>query len=86
MRFSAMLRPDEDSIDRQSAIVRATVNGAPQDIPRGTTLGAFLTRLGIRRDGAAVAVNSSVVSRALLDATEVRPGDEIEIISAVAGG
>jgi sulfur carrier protein len=81
-----MLRADQDSIDHQGASVRATVNGVQQDVPRGTTLGAFLAHLGIRRDGTAVAVNASVVSRALLDTTEVETGDDIEIISAVAGG
>jgi sulfur carrier protein len=49
---------------------------------------ALLARSGIdpARPGIAVAVNGRVVPRADWSASAVRPGDEIEIVGAVAGG
>ncbi len=62
------------------------LNGRPREVADGTTLGDLLTSLGVARAGIAVARNYDIVLRSTLDATLVRDGDTIEIISAVAGG
>jgi thiamine biosynthesis protein ThiS len=62
------------------------VNGTPHEIDAGTTLGELIARLGVRRDGIAVARNDDVVARGAIDATPLSDGDAIEIIAAVAGG
>jgi thiamine biosynthesis protein ThiS len=62
------------------------VNGVTHEIEAGTTLGELIARLGVRRDGIAVARNDDVVARGAVDATALRDGDTIEIIAAVAGG
>jgi sulfur carrier protein len=67
-------------------IVIVSVNGVEREIAAGTTLGALIAELGIRRDGIAVARNDDVVVRGALDATPLADGDTIEIIAAVAGG
>jgi sulfur carrier protein len=66
--------------------VTITVNGAEQQIADGATLDAFLDRLGVRRDGTAVALNDDVVPRAEHGVTALHEGDRLEIIVAVAGG
>jgi sulfur carrier protein len=66
--------------------VRITVNGESRELAEGTTLGALLDLLEIRRDGTAVALNDDVVPRARHESVELRDGDRLEIIVAVAGG
>jgi sulfur carrier protein len=66
--------------------VTVTVNGAQRDIAAETTLDELLRTLGVRRDGTAVALNDDVVPRARHRETQLREGDRLEIIVAVAGG
>ena len=62
------------------------VNGDAQQVADGVTLEALLERLGVRRDGTAVALNGDVVPRAHHGATGLQEGDRLEIIVAAAGG
>jgi thiamine biosynthesis protein ThiS len=66
--------------------VTITVNGEPRVLDDGTTVGALLDALDVRRDGTAVALNDDVVPRGSHGATPLREGDRLEIIVAVAGG
>lgn len=66
--------------------MKATINGETRELAAGTTLGALIAELGIRRDGIAVALNDDVVPRTQIDATALGDGDRVEIIVAVAGG
>jgi sulfur carrier protein len=66
--------------------VKATINGEPRDLPEGMTVSALLDLLGAPRSGIAVARNDRVVRRSEYETYEVRDGDAIEIIKAVAGG
>ena len=63
-----------------------TINGEPRELTGDTTVDALLERLGVRRDGTAVALNDGVVPRARHAHTALRDGDRVEIIVAVAGG
>lgn len=67
--------------------VRVTINGTERELQAGVTLHEMLDQLGIRsRDGIAVAVNESVVTRTRLGDYRVEEGDTIEVIQAVSGG
>jgi sulfur carrier protein len=66
--------------------VTASVNGQRRELPAGTTLGALVDQLAGRRAGVAVALNRQVVPRAAWDVTLVGPDDQVELLSAVAGG
>ena len=48
----------------------------------------LLAQVGVdpEQNGIAVAVNYSVISRSSWEATEIKPGDEVEIITARQGG
>ncbi len=66
--------------------MKAAVNGHDRELPDGTTIEQLLELLGAPRSGIAVAKNEKVVRRAEYATHEVRDGDSIEIIKAVAGG
>lgn len=46
----------------------------------------LLTRLGLRRDGVAVAINGEVVPRSMWPVRALCAGDRVEVIQAVGGG
>jgi sulfur carrier protein len=62
------------------------VNGERQSLEDGTTVAGLLSALGVSRAGVAVAVNERVVRSGALGEHELRDGDSVEIIRAVAGG
>lgn len=65
-----------------------TVNGSPCEVGDAPTLADLVeTALGHRRaPGVAVAVNETVVRRSAWEEHRVRPGDRVEIVTAVQGG
>ena len=66
--------------------MNATINGEGKDLDEGTTVGGLLRALGVPLSGIAVAVNERIVRAVSFDDHQVRDGDSIEIIRAVAGG
>ncbi len=74
------------SIDAAAVDARVLVNGAARSLAPGTTVGALLDQLVLRRPGVAVAVNEAVVRRAEWDTISLRDADRVEILHAVGGG
>jgi sulfur carrier protein len=71
------------------ATVELSVNGAPAPLPTPPTVAALvagLTAGGGGGRGVAVAVNGEVVPRSVWDATDLRPGDRVEVLTAAQGG
>ena len=66
--------------------MKATINGENRELPDELTVGRLLEMLGAPRTGIAVARNDRVVRRDEYDRAQLREGDRIEIIKAVAGG
>lgn len=67
--------------------MRVVVNGTERELKAGVTVADMLEQLGVRsRDGVAVAVNETVVTRSRLGEYRVEEGDTIEVIQAVSGG
>jgi len=66
--------------------VRLRVNGTPEEVVEGTTLGEIVDRLVANRSRVAVERNRVIVPRATLDQERVRDGDEIEVVTLVGGG
>jgi thiamine biosynthesis protein ThiS len=66
--------------------VKITLNGEPFEVAGPMTVAELLTRLDIDSRRVAVEHNLSVVRRALFGTTEVREGDEVEIVNFVGGG
>lgn len=63
-----------------------TVNAQCWDVPDNATLADVLERLGAPSCGVAVALDGAVVPRAFWPGTSLRPGAQIEVLTAVQGG
>jgi thiamine biosynthesis protein ThiS len=66
--------------------VTIVLNGDPFEIDGGRTVSQLLLHLGIDARRVAVEHNLVVLKRALFDTTEIRDGDQIEIVNFVGGG
>lgn len=65
-----------------------SVNGSPAPLPSPSTVAALvaaMTDTGGSK-GIAVALNGEVVPRSAWDATDLRPGDRVEVLTAAQGG
>jgi len=66
--------------------VQISLNGEPYDLAGPLTVSALLASLDVDARRVAVEHNLVVVKRAAFDTTEVRDGDEVEIVNFVGGG
>ncbi len=63
-----------------------TVNGAPRDLPDGTTLPDLLRDMGLGTGWVVVERNGVALLRSETERTTLEDGDVLEIVRAVAGG
>jgi thiamine biosynthesis protein ThiS len=66
--------------------VKITLNGDALEIVGPVTVGALLSRLDIDVRRVAVEHNFTVLKRSMLDTTDIREGDKIEVVNFVGGG
>jgi thiamine biosynthesis protein ThiS len=66
--------------------MKISLNGEPHELAGPLTLTALLAQLNIDPRRVAVEHNLTVVKRANYDTTQVKDGDEIEIVNFVGGG
>jgi thiamine biosynthesis protein ThiS len=66
--------------------IQIEVNGDARTIPQGTTVARLVESLGLRPELVAVERNQRLVPRAERGATELAPGDRIELVTLVGGG
>jgi sulfur carrier protein len=70
----------------QDAISKAViVNGAPTETA-AATLAALVESLGFAESAVATALNGAFVPRAQRSATQLTPGDKVEIVAPRQGG
>lgn len=63
------------------------LNGEPRAVAAGATVALLLGELGLAgRGGVAVEVNAEVIPRSEHEATALRDGDRVEVVSMMAGG
>ena len=62
------------------------LNGEPYELAAPVTVSALLAQLEIDARRVAVEHNLDVLKREAFDRTEVREGDQIEIVNFVGGG
>ena len=63
------------------------MNGEPRRLENATSIEALVASLlSDATDGVAVAINGEIVGRTRWSETEVRDGDDVEIVRAVQGG
>ena len=68
------------------ALVQITVNGKSMEVEEGITIELLLRRLSVRKEFTAVALNRVVAKRATYSTTQLRLGDQVEIVRPVGGG
>jgi sulfur carrier protein len=67
-------------------VTRIHLNGEPREVS-ATTISGLLVELGLAgRGGLAVEVNAAVVPRSEHAATPLRDGDQVEVVTMLAGG
>ena len=62
------------------------INGESRQVEESATLQQLLRNLGYQESYVAVAVNKSCIKRSDLAVTQVKAGDDIEILAPMAGG
>jgi sulfur carrier protein len=67
-------------------VTAVTLNGEPRELPAGATVATVVRELGADGRGVAVALDGEVVPRAEWGSTEVRDGQQLEVLRAVQGG
>jgi sulfur carrier protein len=71
---------------KRKPFVEITVNGQRRDAADELSLAELVGQVSDRSSGIAVALNSEVVPRGDWPGTAVRPGDRIDVVTAVQGG
>ena len=66
--------------------MRVTVNGGVREVREGATVADVVAAVTEHARGVAVAVNGEVVPRAGWAQTELRTGDQVEVLTASQGG
>lgn len=67
-------------------MMNVTVNGKAEQLEDGMTLAALVAKYGLVPLRVAVEVNQELVSRRNYDATSLKDGDRVEIVTFVGGG
>jgi sulfur carrier protein len=70
----------------EGAGVTIVVNGQAMEVPDGLSIDDLLTRLGVKREFTAVAVNRDVTPKSHYASTRLADGDKIEIVRPMGGG
>jgi thiamine biosynthesis protein ThiS len=73
-------------VDAAGSRMKITLNGEPFDLESRRTVSELLAQLEIDARRVAVEHNLIVLKRAVFDTTELRDGDEVEIVNFVGGG
>lgn len=66
--------------------MQITLNGDPFELAGPVTVAVLLAQLSIDARRVAVEHNQVVVKRAAFETTEIREGDQVEIVNFVGGG
>jgi sulfur carrier protein len=67
-------------------MISIVLNGEPSELPSGATVETAVRELETTERGVAVAVDGEVVPRGEWASTEVRDGQQVEVLRAVQGG
>lgn len=66
--------------------IRIQLNGAPREVPEGSTVAELVEALGLVPEQVAVELNRGLVPRARRAQTRLREGDRVELVTLVGGG
>lgn len=67
-------------------MIRVTVNGEDREVDAGLSVESLLQRLGLHPRLVVVEHNREILDRTAYASTEVRAGDNLELVHFVGGG
>lgn len=67
-------------------MMNVTVNGEAREVAPGTSVSALLIELGLHPRLIVVEHNREILDRTSFDTTEIRAGDNLELVHFVGGG
>jgi thiamine biosynthesis protein ThiS len=67
-------------------MIRVQVNGEDREIEAGLSVTALLAQLGLHPRMVVVEHNRQILDRSAYEATEIRAGDNLELVHFVGGG
>jgi thiamine biosynthesis protein ThiS len=67
-------------------VTTITLNGDPYEVRGARTVAELLAHLDIDARRVAIEHNLTVLKRTAFDTTEIRDGDQVEIVNFVGGG
>lgn len=68
------------------AAIEIELNGKPERLPTGTTIGTFLAGKGLHDKLVVVEVNGQIVARSAFGERVFQAGDQVEVVHFVGGG
>lgn len=69
-----------------AAMLRITVNGEGREVAAGSTIATLLDELGLQGQTVAVERNRQLVKKPDHAGTELRDGDQLELVTFFGGG
>ena len=66
--------------------MRLTINGESRDLDVVSTVASLVEHLGLKADRLAIELNREIVTRSDWETTQLRDGDQLEIVHFVGGG
>ncbi len=66
--------------------IRIQVNGKGREVAAGSTLADLVEAHGLRPEQVAIELNEALVARDRREATALREGDRVELVTLVGGG
>jgi len=66
--------------------MKVQINGDEREFSSPLSLASLLEQMGLKADRVAVELNRNIVSRDQWPTTELREGDQLEIVHFVGGG
>ncbi len=67
-------------------MIEVTINGKPQKVATGSSVGDLVASLSLEGSSVAVERNKEIVPRSLHDEVKLEVGDRIEVVTIVGGG
>ena len=70
----------------QEDTIRICINGAHQEIPKGTTLESLIAQFRLQKKTVVVEHNRQVADKSTYALMELKENDQVEIVHFVGGG
>ena len=67
-------------------LMNIKLNGDPLEVPQGHTLANLILDLAVGDKRIAVEVNEEIVPRSTYSSYCLKPGDQVEVVTAIGGG